>query len=370
MTNREKFIRDVETNGRTMTLDQYAEFYGFRDGKQASDYLRYFDRTGKYEPESSGVQDLLTTDDIRRIPEGFIPTKVWEGGKDGALKFSYAPAPKHCAETIEEQREQLIEDLKAFSPKVEEYPRPEEQGILYEISLPDMHFGKGPIEDTITNFKKAVYDLINRVEHMNVERILLPLGNDILNSEGLQRSTTRGTPQFDSDDWRETFRACWTTCVEVILALSKTAPVDILLIQGNHDFERSFYLGDVIAAYFHNNENVNVNNSFETRKYYQWGVNLIGFDHGELKQDQYPLLMATEKPMAFAQTKHHEWHLGHWHKEMMNEFRGIKVRFVPSMCPADYWHKKMGYAAKRKGQAYKWSKKYGMIGYEEVTPWI
>ena len=74
-------------------------------------------------------------------------------------------------------------------------------------------------------------------------------------------------------------------------------------------------------------------------------------------------VMATEKPEMFARTSHREVHCGHLHKEMVNEYRGIKVRFVPSICPNDEWHKQMGYEAKRTGQAYIWNKHKGLEGY-------
>ena len=77
--------------------------------------------------------------------------------------------------------------------------------------------------------------------------------------------------------------------------------------------------------------------------------------------------MATEQPEMFARTSHREAHCGHFHKEMLNEYRGVKVRFIPSICPNDEWHKLMGYEAKRTGQAFIWSKKDGFYGYFQTN---
>jgi hypothetical protein len=65
----------------------------------------------------------------------------------------------------------------------------------------------------------------------------------------------------------------------------------------------------------------------------------------------------------FAETKHREAHCGHLHKEMVNEYRGIKVRFLPSICTTDDWHKQMGYEAYRCAQAYIWNKETGLEGF-------
>ena len=213
-------------------------------------------------------------------------------------------------------------------------------------------------------FIGVVKDLVKKAEGLDIERFLLPIGNDWMNSEGMRRTTTKGTPQEDSASWKETFRGYWALMVTAIDYLKTIAPVDVVVISGNHDYERMFYAGDVISGWYRNDENVTVNNSEESRKYYEYGVNMIMFTHGDNeKAAEMPLIMATEQPEMFARSTHREAHCGHFHKEMVNEYRGVKVRFIPSICPNDEWHKRMGYAAKRTGQAYIWSKMAGLEGY-------
>ena len=92
------------------------------------------------------------------------------------------------------------------------------------------------------------------------------------------------------------------------------------------------------------------------------------YTHGNNeKAADMPLIMATEEPLLFANAKFREVHCGHLHKEMVNEYRGIKVRFIPSICPADLWHKKMGYEAQRAAQAYIWSYKNGYEGHLQCS---
>jgi hypothetical protein len=52
---------------------------------------------------------------------------------------------------------------------------------------------------------------------------------------------------------------------------------------------------------------------------------------------------------------------------MVNEYRGVKVRFIPSICANDAWHKMMGYEAKRTGQGHIWSKSRGYEGYLQTN---
>ena len=76
-------------------------------------------------------------------------------------------------------------------------------------------------------------------------------------------------------------------------------------------------------------------------KYYEYGQNMLMFTHGDKeKPADMPLIMATEQPRCLLELSTAS-SCGHLHKEMVNEYRGIKVRFLPSICPNDEWHKQM-----------------------------
>ncbi len=270
-------------------------------------------------------------------------------------------------------KDELLDYIKNRSPKVSKikYTKPKDP-VLYEISLPDIHYGKITDEpsDTIEkHYMQAIVDLHRKADGLNIERFLLPVGNDGLNSEGMSRATTKGTPQQDSMRWRQSFRGYWHLVTKAIDYLTQFAPVDVVVIQGNHDFERMFYVGEVLDALYHNNKNVNIDNSLDTRKYYEYGINMIMFTHGDKeKAQELPLLIATEQPAMWSRSKVREVHCGHKHKEMLNEYMGTKVRFIPSICANDAWHKTQGYVGTlRCGQAFIWSKNRGLEGYLQTN---
>ena len=272
---------------------------------------------------------------------------------------------------MKKAKEEMIALLESYSPKVEKDYNTVQDPVVYEISLPDIHYGKytgQTLDEAEEEYMNTVKDLLSKAEGLNIERILLPIGNDGMNSEGYSRATTKGTPQQDSAEWQETFVGYCNLMVRAINYLAKSAPVDVIIVQGNHDYERMFYAGEYLRAFFKNDERVGVDNNFDSRKYYKYGVNLIMFTHGDKeKPAEMPLIMATEQPMLFAQTKFREVHCGHKHKEQVNEYRGVKVRFIPSICGNDSWHKMMGYEAKRTGQAHIWSKERGYEGYLQTN---
>ena len=294
--------------------------------------------------------------------------KFWQS-MSGENRFSVVT--KGEDNIMKEIKEEIIESLEKYSPKVEKKYESVNDPIVYEVSLPDIHYGKidgQTLDEAEEAYMHTIKDLMIKASGLNIERILLPVGNDGMNSEGYSRATTKGTSQQDSAGWQETFVGYCNLMVRAINFLARTAPVDVIVIQGNHDYERMFYSGEFLRAFFLNDERVTVDNGYDSRKYYKYGTNMIMFTHGDKeKPAEMPLIMATEEPMMFAKAKFREVHCGHLHKEMVNEYRGIKVRFIPSICANDSWHKLMGYQSLRCAQAYIWSKEKGCEGYLQVN---
>lgn len=297
--------------------------------------------------------------------EDVTSVKFWQT-QSGQPRFSVVT--KNEKRPFEELKKEIEEFASKYSrEEIKAYPSPPKDPVLYEISLPDIHYGKlhdYNLTDIEDQFMSVVNDLVVKASGLEIDKILLPIGNDGMNSEGMRQSTTKGTPQHDSAGWKQTFRGYWNLIVRAIEMLKQVAPVHVIVVSGNHDYERMYYAGDVIAGWFRNDSSVTVDNSNESRKYFEYGKNMIMFTHGDNeKPADMPLIMATENPEMFARTTNREAHCGHFHKEQVNEYRGVKVRFIPSICPNDEWHKKMGYDSKRSGQAYIWNRARGLEGY-------
>ena len=57
-------------------------------------------------------------------------------------------------------------------------------------------------------------------------------------------------PRFDH------YQARLKLIIDAANYLAEYAPVDIVIVQGNHDFERMFYAGEVLSAWFKNDKDV------------------------------------------------------------------------------------------------------------------
>lgn len=271
----------------------------------------------------------------------------------------------------------MIEDAKAFAPKYEkiEYPALED-AHLYEIAIYDIHFGRLTWdEESGENYdiklatkavKSSLLRLLAFVKDKNVDRILLPLGNDFFNVDSKFNTTTNGTPQQEDTRWQKTFRKGRELCVWMVDTCAQIAPVDVLIIPGNHDQQRSFYLGDALECWYHDSKDVNVDNMARSTKYYNYGLNLIGFNHGsDVHLNKLPTMMALDEPDLWAKTKYREWHTGdkHHKKELLpfaDESSGMVVRIIRSLVSFDAWTFNSGYRSLRASEAFLWSKDKGL----------
>tara|TARA_R110002110_G_scaffold402387_1_gene619662 strand:+ start:45 stop:1223 length:1179 start_codon:yes stop_codon:yes gene_type:complete len=262
------------------------------------------------------------------------------------------------------------------------------QPHLYEISIYDTHFGKFAWQQETGDsydlkiatdiYRQAFADLLARVQGFQVERYLLPLGNDLMHFDNSAATTTAGTSMGDSADGRyaQVFESCFAMCVEQIDIMAGSAPVDIVLVQGNHDKHASYHICHALKQFYRHNKRVAVDAEWRKRKYITYGTNLLGFAHGDSVRDKwtrFPTLMATEKPQEWAQTTHREFHLGHVHSRAKKEFlpvaehEGVIVRTLPSLSATDPWHFEHGYTSRRAAESYLYSKTDGYVGHFSVN---
>ena len=260
---------------------------------------------------------------------------------------------------------------------------------LLEISVFDLHIGKlawggetfenYDVKIARKRFLGSIEKLLRRASGFNYNRILFPVGNDFFNSDTMENTTTKGTPQDEDLRWQKTFDVGTRLLVDAINLLRETGvPVDVVVIPGNHDFERSYYLGAYLSAWFKADQNVNINNHASPRKYYRYGNTLLGLTHGsEEKEASLPMLMATDvesKPM-WSDTKFHEWHLGHIHRKRtvkyeinksreLNEDLGVTIRYLSSLTGTEEWHHKKGYVGSTKAaDGFVWNHEFGLVAH-------
>ena len=280
---------------------------------------------------------------------------------------------------LEDLLNSMLAEFRKAAPERPALSRPPAGAGTLEVSLMDLHLGKlawGPetggrsYDASIMEnmFWAALEDLLDKASGCKPGQILFVAGNDFFNTDSLGRTTTAGTPQDEMVRWQDSFTRGRNLLVKAIERMRTFAPIKVLMVPGNHDTQRLYYLGEVLHAWFHRTADVQVDYSPATRKYFAHGANLIGFTHGNNERHpNLPLLMATEQPEKWAKSRHREFHLGHFHTKKHKMFvpaedlSGVLVRILPSLCPPDAWHASMGYSSKLAAEAYYWDPEDGCV---------
>lgn len=278
---------------------------------------------------------------------------------NGEFLFTVYLKKKRVSFDIEKFKDEL-RSISPIVPKIDFNNKNEE--LLLEFSFPDYHWGKLCWEEESGHnydmkiakelLKKATDFTLLQASKFNISKIILPFGNDFFTTDSLFNTTTGGTPQSVDSRHHKMFRDGYKLIIEIVERLKTLAPVKILGIPGNHDQSLVLYSMELFDAYYHNDQNVEVDTSAVLRKYYKWGSNLLGYTHGNREKiNDLAILMATEMPKEWALTKYRVWHIGHTHtrKLQIDEKCGVQVRTMPAISGVDAWHFEKGFTGNIRG---------------------
>lgn len=325
--------------------------------------------------------ELFVTKDGREIP-------MWQRGEENTdplheplYQVKAFLKKKNLQILVRAELEALKEEFKKQRPPVaylhDNLPT---NGLMLEVAIFDLHFGKQswpaetldkPYDIKIAEamFFRALDKIIERSSGFKYEKVLFVVGQDLLHSNDLESRTANGTIVDSDGRFQKAYVTARKAMVEAIERLKQIAPVEVLVVVGNHDKFSAWTLGDSLECYFHNDPNVTISNSPSLRKYVQWGQVGLMVTHGdEGKRQDYPLLFATEKPLVFGNTQYREVHTGHNHTTKTEEFHGVRVRIISSLSTADAWHASKGFkGALRTAESFVWSKDEGLIAQYTYT---
>jgi hypothetical protein len=249
---------------------------------------------------------------------------------------------------------------------------------LIEVPLFDQHFGKycwaaetgedfdsSKAERLVTNAQDLASDTRNYEE-------VLVIGGDFFHSDSRHNQTERGGHVMDVDTRQaQVWQAATRALVKGVELLSHDGErmVTIVVIPGNHDWESSYHLQRLLAAYYRATEHVLVIETPKSRVYLRHGRVLLGWAHGHiLPMQDLAGLMAQEEPQLWASTTERVWHLGHIHKRKGmrwlsgDTFQGVTVEHLETLAGTDAWHHEHGFVGSpRRLEAFIWDQDCGLV---------
>ena len=265
--------------------------------------------------------------------------------------------------SLEQDSSEIKKEIKALCSNIKRVPvvyKPKKTGLLLEFAPFDLHWGKlawaeetgedYDMKEAATALNKSIDYTINMASKFDIAKIVFPFGNDFFQIDNEQNTTTAGTRQDTDSRFKKILREGRKLVIDTIEKLRQIAPVDVVIVTGNHGGLSEFMLGDLLEVRYESDKYVKVDNSPTSRKYYSFGKNLIGYTHGDQEKiTDLVGIMATEQPEKWGNSKHRLWHLGHMHMMQLKEMQGVKVEWLPSLSASDAWHKKRGYVNNTRG---------------------
>jgi len=225
------------------------------------------------------------------------------------------------------------------------------------------------IEIAVKRVTEGFYGLLEKAKNFKIDKIMMVVGNDVLHFDNAKSTTTSGTFQDSATSLPTAFNVALDLYVKLIDSVVKNYDVDIVFNPSNHDYISGWMLARTLETWYRKTDNVKVYANLQHRKYYQYGVNMICTSHGDgAKMADFPMLMATESPIMWANTKYRYVYLHHIHHKQVTKFQtakdyiGVTVEYLRSPSSADRWHADNGYVgAKKAVEAFIHSDLHGQI---------
>lgn len=306
--------------------------------------------------ESTIVTDFDPKDDIALAKlhkinlDKYIITNYWSKMlPNGRFTSSIFSKRKEAKDYSPEDFAKFLENYKPNNISITKVDRTNSKDYVdVEISIADYHLAKRTVDGDNDPSARALryfnvaQSLINKVEaNYNVNTVVLPISNDFFHTDNYQHQTTQGTPQDTIMDYHSEYELGFAVLVDTINMLRQhSSTVQVVLVQGNHDRTKSFYLAHALDVYFKKDLDVEFIREHSTIKGITLGNTFIGWHHGNCKLEDLPLLFAThpQYSQAFGNAKYREVHTGDKHHYMAKEVKGVRIQQMPSLSGTDRWH--------------------------------
>jgi hypothetical protein len=306
--------------------------------------------------ESTIVTDFEPKDDIELAKlhkinlDKYVITNYWSKMlPSGKFTSSIFSKRKEAKDYSPEDFARFLENYKPNNVSITKVDRFVNKDFVdVEISISDYHLAKRTVDGDnditarVLRYVSVAQSLIEKVSsNYNVNNIILPISNDYFHTDNYQHQTTNGTPQDTIMDYAEEYELGFAILVDTINMLRQHCNnVTVVLVQGNHDRTKSFYLAHALDIFFKDALDVEFMREHSVVKGVTLGNTFIGWHHGNCKIEDLPLLFATHPKYShqFGDAVYREVHTGDKHHYMAKEVKGVRIQQMPSLSGTDRWH--------------------------------
>lgn len=203
------------------------------------------------------------------------------------------------------------------------------------------------------------------------KKCVINIQGDFLHTDGLLPVTPTNHHVLDADTrFRKIAMAAMMILRHLVdMALDKHEQVELLICEGNHDEGSSLWMQ--LAFGMHYSEHPRVTVHKQALPYYaiQHGKTMLAFHHGHKKKnDDLPLLFATQFPVMWGETTRRYCNTGHRHHLEMKEHAGMTVMQHPTLSARDAHCARGGWFSERAAVGIAFHREFGRYTDDWVTP--
>lgn len=335
--------------------------------------------------QKAAIQGYSPEHDMTRpAPDGFVVKGVSTYyDEEGKARGQWVKTSLDQAR-LEEAKRAALEAMAEELPRVPPLPSPINtlDNLCNVYTLTDSHVGalcwhKEGGKDW--DLKIAEQTLIGCFEHMVASSPPAAIGfvnqlGDFLHSDGsggMLPITPLHGHVLDQDG---RFSKIVGTAIRILrhvidFALARHDKVVVLLAEGNHDMSSSVWLRHMFKALYENEPRITVIDSELPYYAYQHGETMLAFHHGHLKKnDQLPLLFASQFPKLWGGTSKRYAHTGHRHHVEIKEHSGMTVHQHGTLAARDAYAARGGWHSEQQVTALTYHAKFGEVARNTVTP--
>jgi hypothetical protein len=265
----------------------------------------------------------------------------------------------------------LLEELPGIHKPVKA-PKTSTEDRLNVYAIGDHHLGKYSYKpETGSNYdveiaenllEQSFESLIGRSEDAEAG-LFLNMG-DFLHTDSESGNTTAGTPQDTDGRYGRTVRHARILMKRMIVRLlQKHKHVYVINVRGNHDKNASYFLNEMMLAYFENEPRITVLCNQQKFIPFVWGKTFILTHHGDGINAQKMFEVATRDyretwgkcPFTYGYT-------AHLHHKTVSEIGGMIMEQWGVLCATDAYHAGKGYGAGRTMTCVTHHKNWGEVG--------
>lgn len=284
-------------------------------------------------------------------------THYWDKDQDTGRSF-FVKNPK-AKEDPEEFAKYVLAGLRdAEKAKAIRPPALTNDRLSVVFPIADLHIGMLADEEEVGCdwnskialgvFEKTFSRLVNTAPFAD-EAVIANLG-DLLHVNDQSNVTPGHKHQLDTDSrfFQTLRRGVAAIKYAVDAALAKYGKVIVRNNRGNHDLTAVYAVTAILAAHYHNEPRVVVEESSSEFYAYQFGKNMVVLCHGDrTTAEKIVMFSASEWPEKWAATSYRIALTGHVHHQSRKEFAGMAVESLGTIIPRDAHSYSNAYGASR-----------------------